>query len=317
MTSGLEAARPAAVTATGAPPALALDRAFSPPLLAAVPPGARKSRASAPSSDALVLLVGGHLSKPAVRDQVRKVPGFGPLYERAIAGTKQFTPGFTAWAPKLGALMVFSSSNEAIRLGKSGPRVGYATMVDPASKHVQLGVGRADPLGLKPDGQFYFWNVRVAPDGMVRALTESAAKPGKEVFVGIGVVGLAGEPQCRHGSEHASMTTALSAGVGLGVPVFARGGEVYFKFGGLSVSEPLMQLAISAAAKILSGIDAWVCRDSDALRAQVANIAKAAAASAGNGVRFTAEQLTSALQLAAAIASAIAGAAAMQPGELR
>ena len=316
MTSGLEAARPAAVTATGAPPALALDRAFSPPLLAAVPSGARKSRASAPF-DALVLLVGGHLSKPAVRDRVRNVPGFGPLYERAIAGTKQFTPGFTAWAPKLGALMVFSSSNEAIRLGKSGPRVGYATMVDPASKHVQLGVGRADPLGLKPDGQFYFWNVRVAPDGMVRALTESAAKPGKEVVVGIGVVGLAGEPQCRHGSEHASMTTALSAGVGLGVPVFARGGEVYFKFGGLSVSEPLMQLAISAAAKILSAKDAWVCRDSNALNARVKGYLDDAVVSAGNGVRFTAEQLTSALQLAAAFASAIAGAAAMQPGELR
>ena len=213
--------------------------------------------------------------------------------------------------------MVFSSSNEAIRLGKSGPRFGYATMVDPASKHVQLGVGRFDPLGMKPDGQFYFWNVRVAPDGMVRALTESAARPGKEVFVGLGVVGLAGEPQCRHGSEHASLTTALSAGVGLAVTVFARGGELYFKFGGLSVSEPVMQLAISAAAKLLSAKDAWVCRDSDALTARVKGYIDDAVVSAGNGVRFTADQLTSALQLAAAITSAIAGAAAMQPGELR
>lgn len=309
MKSGIGVARPAASTAPGAWP--------EPPLVAAIPSGPLKSRASAPSSDALVLLVGGLLSKPAVLDQVRKVPGFGPLYERAIAGTKQFKPGFAAWAPKLGALMVFSSSNEAISLGKSGPRFGYATMFDPASKHVQLGVGRAGPLGSKPDGQFYFWNVRVAPDGMVRALAESAARPGKEVFVGIGVVGLAGEPQCRHGSDRASLTTALSAGVGLGVTVFARGGEVYFKFGGLSVSEPLMQLAISAAAKMLSAKDAWVCRDSDALTARVKGYLDDAVVSAGNGVRFTAEQLTSALQLAAAMASAIAGAAAMQPGELR
>lgn len=130
--------------------------------------------------------------------------------------------------------------------------------------------------------------------------------PGKEVFVGIGVAGLAGEPQCRHGSDHASLATALSAGVGLGVTVFTRGGEVYFKFGGLSVSEPLMQLAISAAAKMLSAKDAWVCRDSDALTARVKGYLDDAVVSAGNGVRFTAEQLTSALQIAAAIASAIA-----------
>jgi hypothetical protein len=319
MTSGIEVARPAASSASGAPPALALalDRALSPPLVAAVPSGARKSRASAPPSDALVLLVGAHLSKPAVRDLVRKVPGVGPLYERAIAGTKQFAPGFAVWAPKLGAFMLLSASSEAIRLGKGGPRFGYATMVDPAGKHVQLGVGRVDPLGLKPDGQFYFWNVRVSPDGMARALAESSAKPGREVVVGSGVVGLAGVPQCRYGPAHASLTTALGAGVGLRATVVARGGEVYFKVGALSVPEPLMQGAISAAAKMLSAKDALVCRDGRALRAQVAEVARAAAVSAGNRALFTAEQLTSALQLAAAIASAIAGAAAMQPGELR
>jgi hypothetical protein len=196
--------------------------------------------------------------------------------------TRGFDPGLAVYFPE--SKTVFVTSRDQARLPSIGgafpdslKNMGFLKPVATyqlGNPNPDVGVGNS-VIDAKGDG--FFYNARVKPETLVKAVLESRQNPGKEFNVGSVTAGFIHSPYCDAPGKTPGIATRFAAGIGYPLQLAVRDGQVSLKGwqNGISIPLTAMDKGMQYLTKLISNVDNASCNTRNLLQ-DLASKAKAA-----------------------------------------